>query len=282
MIKEAACAKINLFLEVLGRQADGYHHLQSLMIFADVGEWVSAEKSGSMSLSLSGPQAQFLNAQDPSNLVLRAAYAFQAAAQAEGGVRLHLHKVMPVASGIGGGSADAAAALRALNALYETPCDEQTLLTIADTLGADVPACLMSKAVTLNGASAQLHPAQLSFQPQILLVNPGVGVETARVFHALNAPPVGTVCHSMPTRWTLDDVRRRRNDLAAPATTICPEITLVLEALQACEGVQMARMSGSGATCFALFETHEEAVSAAQKLREGYSDWWVAAGQFSV
>lgn len=274
-VEEEARAKVNLYLHVLGRRADGYHDLDSLAVFAPAADRLSFAPAPALSLRLSGPFGAALAA-EPDNLVLRAARAAAEAAGCAPAVAITLEKNLPVASGIGGGSADAAATLRALGRWWGL--DAPTLHRLAARLGADVPVCLASHPARLQGTGTELAPAPALPPFGLLLVNPGVAVPTGRIFGALAAPSGEPA--SLPPAW--DDARamaadlaRLRNDLEAPALRFAPVIGEVLEALRALPGVLLARMSGSGATCFGLFATQEEARAAAPRLTG--RGWWVAA-----
>ena len=275
---EAAPAKINLALHVTGRRADGYHLLDSLVVFAGAHDRLAVEPATTLSLTLDGPFAEGLTA-EADNLVLRAARALAARYGVEPAARLHLQKCLPVASGIGGGSSDAAAALRALSALWglsPTPVD---LRAIAAGLGADVPVCLHPVPQRMAGIGDVLLPAPAMPDCGILLVNPGIALATAAVFEARSgafSPPL-----ALPPRWRdassmADDLSRLRNDLEAPAIALCPVLDEVLAALRQLPACLFARMSGSGATCFALFPTPGQANAAARQLAR--SAWWSWAG----
>lgn len=280
MIREPAFAKVNLFLEVAGKLPNGYHHLQSVMVFADVGEWVSVAPASSSQFDISGPQSHGLDASAPGNLVLKAFSAFQQACGARDPYKIELHKTLPVSSGIGGGSADAAAVLRALNRLQKDPLPFHQLLKIAATLGSDVPACLGSEPVALNGAGKELHPAAVAGCKHGILVNPGEAVSTPAVFNALAAPALSAIPVLPQAVWTLEGLRQRRNDLRLPAAAICPAINDVLAFLHQLPGVLLAQMSGSGATCWALFDTASDAASASNAVLTARTDWWCTQVRF--
>lgn len=280
-IREPALAKINLFLEVLGKRADGYHHLRSLMVFCDVGEYVEVSLSNCadapVTLRLHGPMAKSLRAQ-ADNLVTRAAQAFMGAAHLQTSIVIDLYKVMPVSSGIGGGSADAAATLRALNVLFERPLSEQQLLKLSADLGADVPACFLNRPVLLDGVGPELtQVAMFADWPFVVLVNPGYAVSTPAVFGALGAAPMGTVPSNLPTSWTTKACLTRNNHLEPPAIASCPAIQSCLNILKDQEGAQFVRMSGSGATCFGLFGTKHHAEQASNSIQRENRNWWVCA-----
>lgn len=280
MIREPAFAKVNLFLEVVGRLPSGYHHLQSLMVFADVGEWVSVSAAPAWSFEMSGPQAAVLSGDSNANLAVKAARAFNDAGGFDQAYALHLHKVMPVSSGIGGGSADAAAVLRAVNQLHGKPLKQDALLQIGTALGADVPACILSRPVLLDGPDAQLRPAAVRGCQHAVLVNPREGVSTPQVFKALNAPLIGDVPALQATSWSLEDIAKRRNDLRPPAQRICSAIGDALACLESIPNARFAQMSGSGATCFALFDHATQAATALERIQAEYPQWWSVRAAF--
>jgi 4-diphosphocytidyl-2-C-methyl-D-erythritol kinase len=268
---EFAPAKVNLFLHVLGRREDGYHLLDSLAVFAGVGDRLTAEPAASLSLAITGPFGAGLSA-GADNLVLRAARALGPA-----GARLVLDKHLPVASGIGGGSADAAATLRLLARLRGLDVPMEAL---ALSLGADVPVCLARRPARMGGIGEALAPAPALPECGLLLVNPGVAVATADVFRArtgrFSAPAV------LPAFWPnaeamAADLRAATvNDLQAPALALCPPIGAVLAAIEAAGDCLLARMSGSGATCFGLYR--DAAAAEAARARLPARGWWSWAG----
>jgi 4-diphosphocytidyl-2-C-methyl-D-erythritol kinase len=276
-IEEAASAKVNLFLHVGMRRADGFHPLQSLAVFTGASDALRAEASAQLSLTLDGPFAAGLRAEDD-NLVLRAARALAAHAGVAAGATLTLTKNLPVASGIGGGSADAAAALRALKQLWRLEIQDAALLEIAANLGSDVPVCVPSIAATMEGRGEILTPVPVPRLP-MLLVNPGVAVPTCDVFAALKTRSgTGT---ALPRGFVdaaalLQFLAATRNDLEAPARALQPVIGEVLDRLAALPGVRLARMSGSGATCFALFKDDAACASGGAALKIVRPDWWIA------
>lgn len=267
MIAEPARAKLNLALHVRSRRPDGYHELETLFAFVEYADLVRVGRSNETRLALSGPFAGALAAEGD-NLVLRAARRF---GEAFGGGDwfIELEKHLPVASGIGGGSADAAATLRALARLRGVDLRHPRLFEIADALGSDVPACLFGMTAIGRGRGEQLEAiAGLPGTPA-LLVNPGVGVSTAQVFARWDGMDRGPIGEGA----LLDVAKAGRNDLEAPARAVAPVIGEVLEALAAQRGVLLSRMSGSGATCFALFETVEARAAAAGVMPPA---WWCA------
>lgn len=275
-----ARAKINLFLHVGDKRADGYHALESLVVFADAGDTLLFEEGDDvLSLALDGPFAQGLQA-EPDNLILRAARGLAKKAGVAPQAHIDLVKNLPVASGIGGGSADAAAALRGLVKLWDIDIGETELHAIAETLGSDVPVCLASRAAWMEGRGERVTPANDVPELPALLVNPGVAVPTGPVFAALKERrgtggerPGGWKSAGDLVGW----LGRMSNDLEAPARILAPEVGTVLDSLRACHNLGLARMSGSGATCFGLF-TDQRAVDAAEaKIRAHHPDWWVVA-----
>lgn len=279
-----ARAKINLTLKVIGRRADGYHELESLVAFAGVGDTLTLEPGPELGLTIGGPRGEGL-AVDDSNLVLRAARAL---AEEIGPLRsghFHLVKRLPVASGIGGGSADAAGALRLLARLNGLAPDDPALFRAAAKLGADVPVCVESRARIMTGIGERLGPP-LPLPPLFaLLVNPGVPVETVAVFRelGLQAGEAGLgagisaslVPDTMP--GLIAALATSGNDLEAPALRVAPVIDAVLAALRCQPGCRLARMSGSGATCFALFDDCRANAAAGRALAQAQSGWWVKA-----
>ncbi len=268
MFAEAAPAKINLSLHVTGRRADGYHLLDSLVVFAGAQDVVRAAPAADLTLSVSGPFAGALTG-DADNLVLRAARALAAAAGTAAGAALHLEKNLPVASGIGGGSADAAATLRVLARLWGMHLPAGRMRAIAADLGADVPVCLNPRARVMSGIGEVLSSAPALPQCGILLANPGEALATPAVFRSrtgpFSAPP------AWPRGWTdaaalAASLAKAANDLQAPAISLCPAIGTLLALLEAQPEALLARMSGSGATCFALFATPGAAAKAAAAL----------------
>lgn len=275
---EVAFAKINLALHVRHRQADGYHALETLFAFAEDGDILSAVPADTLSLALTGPFAEALAGGDPSdNLVLRAADALRIAFGIEAGAALRLDKRLPVASGIGGGSADAAAALRLLTRMWGISPEEKGVAAIAARLGADVPACLASSTARGEARGDVLVPITMSDLAglPLLLVNPGISLSTSAVFGAWDGEDRGALGGGDPLRAALAG----RNDLEAPACGLVPAIGAVMNCLQAAHGVRLARMSGSGATCFAIFENAATRDVAASVIAMEQPGWWQLASR---
>jgi 4-diphosphocytidyl-2-C-methyl-D-erythritol kinase len=262
-VTEFAAAKINLTLRVGVARPDGYHPLDSLVVFAEWGDEVRVRPAVGLMLSMSGEPSRQLDA-DSSNLVVRAARALQQAAGVEAGALVHLHKEIPVEAGLGGGSADAAATLRALNRLWNLDWSLDRLAQLGMTLGADVPACVYSSPLRMRGIGEwiEVMPAFPAFPA--VIINPGIPLSTGAVFAAFDAthPPQleeQAPCGDDFMQWLADEP----NDLEAAAIPIAPAIAQGLESLRASDGVVLARMSGSGASCFALCESDEVAARVA-------------------
>jgi len=279
----SAPAKLNLYLHVVGRRADGYHLLDSLVAFAAPADEIIAEAAPSLSLTLRGPYAAALGDAPSDNLVWRAAERLAAAAGRPPAAALTLTKNLPVASGIGGGSSDAAATLKALAALWRLEPGTVDLAAIAQTLGADVPVCLGARAAWLGGIGEMVEPAPGLPPIAALLVNPGTALSTPAVFKARRGAFSAPARFAMPADATALAVllAQRRNDLTNAAIALVPVIGEVLDRLASLEGALLARMSGSGATCFALFAAADAAAAAAARLSAEQPGWWVAAGRLS-
>ena len=275
MLTEAAPAKLNLFLHVLGRRADGYHLLDSLAVFAAAADRLHAAPADTLTLSVTGPHGAAL-ADEADNLVLRAARALAEAAGITAGAALTLEKHLPVASGIGGGSADAAAALRLLARLWNLHPAPADLAAIAARLGADVPVCLTTTPSRMGGVGEVLTAPPMLPRFGLALVNPGLPVATADVFRARQGPfsDPAPLPDAFPDAATLAGflAAHTRNDLEPPARALCLAIGAVLAALAATPGCLLARMSGSGATCFGLFASPEAAIAPTNP------GWWSWAG----
>jgi 4-diphosphocytidyl-2-C-methyl-D-erythritol kinase len=274
---EPAPAKVNLSLLVTGRRPDGYHLLDSLVVFGPAADMVHGQAAPGLSLRLEGPFATGLQA-EPNNLVLRAARALADWAGRPARAALVLEKHLPVASGIGGGSADAAATLRLLCRLWEVDPGEGPLAEIALGLGADVPVCLASRPARMSGIGEMLSPLPTLPPCGLLLTNPGIAVATSDVFRARVGPfsPAMTEPPSWPDAASLAAILTGlNNDLEAAAMAVSPAIGPVLAVLRGLPGCLLARMSGSGATCFALFADPAQAGQGACLLP---SEWWRSAG----
>lgn len=269
---EHAPAKVNLTLHVTGRRSDGYHLLDSLVVFTEFGDCVSVARRQGLSLALSGPEAGSLGV-GPDNLVWQAARLVGAADMA-----LLLDKHLPVASGIGGGSSDAAACLRLLTRLSGKSLPPQQALL---SLGADIPVCLAARFSRMQGIGDVVIPIPQCPELWLVLVNPRIAVSTPSVFRALSHvknPPMPEILPDWRDAGSLIDwLRLQRNDLQGPACALVPEIAQVLSVLDSVEGCGLSRMSGSGATCFGLFARESDARKAASEIAQEYPQWWTVA-----
>ena len=289
---EEGRAKVNLTLRVVGRRVDGYHDLESVVAFADCADRLTLTPGPALALKTIGPLAGDCG-DTPDNLVLKAAQLLGERVPDLKLGEFTLDKVLPVAAGIGGGSADAAAALRLLARANGLANDDPRLVEVAKLTGADVPVCLASRACVMTGVGETLLPLSLPKMPCVL-ANPRVPVATGEVFAALGLRSgellVGFTDVIRATAWpeagaSIEDwvevLAENSNDLEAPALRIAPVIGEVLSALNATNGAWLARMSGSGATCFAIYENTPEAQRAAQKIQLDHPQWWVHAGVLS-
>jgi len=280
---EPAPAKVNLTLRVFGRRSDGYHEIESLVAFARCGDTLCLSPGGELTLTVDGPSAKLAGA-SADNLVLKAARALAARIS---GIRLgafHLTKQLPVAAGLGGGSADAAAALRLIARANDLAAGDPRLYEAARATGADVPVCLDPHGRMMRGIGEVLS-APLDLPPlHAVLVNPGAALATKAVFagwtpHATRPVALEPAALAKLTsrEALLEFLKTQSNDLEGPAVTLAPVIASVLAALRTLPGCGLARMSGSGSTCFALFSSAAEAAAAEKTLRGKYPDWWVSA-----
>ncbi|MDB5540662.1 MAG: 4-diphosphocytidyl-2-C-methyl-D-erythritol kinase [Devosia sp.] len=279
---EAAPAKVNLALHITGRRPDGYHELESLVVFVDVADEVTARPAKADRFRVTGPFAAAAGNGD-SNLVMRAVKAFRKRwpDRLPDGLDIALTKNLPVAAGIGGGSADAAAMLRLLAAIGEGEFRLAELRTLALSLGADVPACLMSRPCEVRGVGEIVHALQSFPDTHLVLVNPLIPVVTADVFRRLELrdnPPMPALPQPLtrPAQLGLW-LAETRNDLEAPAIALVPAIGDLLHHMRVLDGCALARMSGSGGTVFGLFGSTTQAHQAAHEMRAKYPQYWVAA-----
>lgn len=267
-VKAFAPAKINLALHVTGQRKDGYHLLDSFVVFADVGDWIGARDGYGETLSVSGAESKAVPT-DTRNSVLQAARFLH-----QTNLALTLEKNLPTAAGIGGGTADAAAAINAICTLRKQDIPNNVL-----PLGADVPVCMKGVATRVSGIGEVLSPIKSLPQIACVLVNPRVGVSTPEVFSLLKSKdndPMPAIIPNFATAKSLANwLAQQRNDLESPAIRIAPEIGDVLNVLHARKDQLLARMSGSGATCFALFETITQAREAAAEISKNHPEWWV-------
>jgi 4-diphosphocytidyl-2-C-methyl-D-erythritol kinase len=277
-----APAKLNLYLHVVGRRADGYHLIDSLVAFADIGDSIAVSQADRLSLAARGAFAGDLGGDPRQNLIWRAAESLAKQLGRAPGAAIDLEKNLPVASGIGGGSSDAATALLALCELWGVRLAPEKLMDLAAELGADVPVCLTHRASWMGGIGERVEPAPALPPAAVVLVNPRQPLATRQVFAAIK-PPYGQPARfsaaprSVPELANL--LAERRNDLTATAQAQMPVIGDMLKRLSECDGVLLARMSGSGATCFGLCENEFAAQATADRLRRSNPDWWVASGR---
>ncbi len=270
---EIACAKINLALHVRKRLANGYHDIETVFAFLDHGDLLSVEPRDEITLSITGPFAKCLS--DKDNLVLDAARLLAAQTGKAVGASISLDKRLPVASGIGGGSADAAATLRLLNRYWDAGLSLSELAELSAPLGADVPACVVNRTCTGKGIGQDLAPLDNGALAgySVLLVNPLVPVSTASIFRDWDGFDQG----ALPAGSLLDILLSGRNDLQGPAERLAPAISDILSNLNE-TGALVSRMSGSGATCFALYETERQAEDAKKMISAELPDSWTMIG----
>lgn len=279
-VRVFAPAKINLTLEVGRPREDGMHPLQSVVAFADVGDLIEAEPGEGVSLAITGGFADQLSEGDPENLVLRAARALADAANVPPNAKLTLQKDLPIASGVGGGSSDAAATLRALAVLWDLQGAEEVLQEIARTLGADVPVCFAGAPAWMTGLGEIWTP--ISAPPfAAVLVNPLKELSTPLVYREFDRLKLGgDFAASAAPRWrdhgeAITTIAATGNALTAAAQSLVPEIGIIIEILRNDARVQHAAMSGSGATCFGLVDDLNIAEHLAVELRAAHPDWWI-------
>jgi 4-diphosphocytidyl-2-C-methyl-D-erythritol kinase len=284
---EKAPAKINLTLRVIGRRADGYHEIESLVVFAALGDALRFVPARALTLAISGPTAA-ASGIVAENLVLKAARNLADRVDGLELGRFELSKRLPVAAGLGGGSADAAAALRMLARTNQMTLDDPRLMQAARATGADVPVCLDPRPRMMRGIGDVLSEPLDVPRLAAILVNPGVAIATKDVFGLLELEPgsaqprqARVACGRERTAF-LATLANGRNDLEAPAISIAPAIADVLAVLRQVPGCRLARMSGSGATCFGLFDTQRAAAAAARTLRSEYPSWWVRATVLAI
>ncbi|WP_421983551.1 4-(cytidine 5'-diphospho)-2-C-methyl-D-erythritol kinase [Roseibium sp.] len=282
---ELARAKVNLALHITGQRADGYHLLESLVVFPQIGDRLSVVTSETLELVVEGPFAHDLQGPTDENLVVKAARLFADAAGLDPlNLKMTLSKRLPVASGIGGGSSDAATALRLLEDHTGIYLDDDRLKSIALQLGADVPVCLSVQPQLMRGIGGEVSPAPQMPKCGMVLVNPRLGVSTPEVFKALQNRKNPTLPRFPDSFESLSNLTGFltlcRNDLQQPAIAICPEIGDILQALTAEDDIVFARMSGSGATVFGLCETGRE-MEMERSLRKRRPDWWIASGRLA-
>lgn len=278
-VQLTARAKINLALHVTGQRDDGYHLLDTLVTFAEHGDTLSFEPADQLSLTIGGPEGAALHADD-SNLILKAAHAVRDhVGRPSLGAAIHLSKNLPIASGIGGGSADAATTILGLCRLWKLQIDEPDLMQLGLSLGADIPMCLAGVSARVTGIGESVEP--MPVKPlNLVLANPRVEVSTPEVFRDLTTkknPRLGDLSRyeDRSDRFWINYLMHQRNDLQSVAVEIAPQIADCLAAMEAQPDCMLARMSGSGATCFGIFENPGEAAYAAHELRNQNRNWWV-------
>lgn len=279
-VVESAPAKINLYLHVNHRRDDGYHDLDSLVVFTEFGDTVGLSPAPSLELLRKGSFAALLPDNLEDDLCLRAARELAAQFGQKASVRISLEKNIPVAAGLGGGSADAAAVLRGLCRLWFIDPANPKVVDIATGLGADVPVCLLGDAALIRGVGDIVEPVEAAARLNLLLVNPNQPLSTASVFRAWAQSAEETAPRDEPVSDIgnyefLAGLAQTRNDLMAAAIGLCPVIDDVLSDLSGLPGCQLARMSGSGPTCFAMFETADACAQGALRLTERRPGWWV-------
>jgi len=276
-----APAKVNLFLHIIGRREDGFHLLESLFAFADFGDKITVKRSNKLSFRVAGPFADICEkagCEGKGNLVYKAAESILPHSKGQG-ADITLEKNLPLSSGLGGGSSDAAATLRALQLLWKVEIEEQDLFKAAFELGSDVPACLLGKPCFVAGVGEAISPLE-KFEPLFaVLVNPLRPLATPMVFRTLknSRRPFSTPL-ALSGKYREDQAKllqTTHNDLQGPAIALCHDIARVLGALEGCEGAYLSRMSGSGATCFALFRKRADSEKAAAWLAREHPTWWV-------
>jgi len=281
-ITEHAPAKLNLFLHVTGKRWDGYHLLESLVVFTEFGDTLECYPDDTLSLDITGEFSDRIAA-DGNNSILKAARALKEKTGCRQGARIALRKRIPVAAGLGGGSGDAAAALRALPRLWKLKVDTVTLQSIARGLGSDVSVCLGAKPAMVKGTGEQVTPVVFPVQAWVVLVNPLIPVPTAEVFRRFSGG--FDIAHALDPidsfTSLICEMSERRNALTVAAVSLCPAIADALSALRETKDCQLARMTGSGATCFGLYEKEAQAKAAVSQLQSAFPGWWVAMTAFA-
>ncbi len=276
-----APAKINLYLHITGRRADGYHELDSLVGFTAHGDVIQVRKHKKLCLKIHGPFGSSLQANDD-NLIVRAARALARETGYQGGAHITVKKNLPVSSGIGGGSADAAATLKALNLLWETGLADEDLAALGLRLGADIPVCILGKVARMSGMGEAVSKLESLPPLGVLLVNPGIPISTHRVFqtHQGNFSPRVELQEIGDAEVLYEFLACQKNDLQDLAIQIVPAIREALEILSAETGCRLVRLSGSGATCFGLFDNESLAKASGRAISRHYPNWWVQPTHF--
>ncbi len=282
-----APAKINLFLHITGKRRDGYHLLDSLVAFADIGDTITIEPSAHFSLHITGPFARhFENSDKPeyidgSNLITRTVKSLSQVTKHPTNIKITLDKHLPLASGLGGGSSDAATVLWGLMQLWNIDKNSDYLLPLMLQLGADVPVCLDCSPTLMRGIGDELLPAPIMPEVPIILINPMRPCPTSDIFLRYNkefSAKTALPDHLTPIEHFIDILKHHSNDLYMPAVAVLPDIKNVINALETQNGCLLARMSGSGASCFGLFDTIENAEQTAIAIQTENPDWWIKTG----
>src|SRR3990167_427520 len=288
-MKITAPAKLNLFLHITGQRDNGYHLLESLFAFTDLGDVISIEPAATLSLTIEGPFAATITSEPvEKNLVYRAALLLQKKQAITQGAHIVLTKQIPVGAGLGGGSADAAAILKGLNQFWHLNLSIETLCEMGLSLGADIPACLVGQPAIVSGIGEIIEPIVLPPTPlPILLINPNYPLSTQSVFHEYKTSRTAfTTSKKHTTLFTdsstlLDYLSKNRNDLEPAATALYPDIQTLLDTLRQQSGCKLARMSGSGATCFSFFQEIAFAETAIQTLKTLFPSHWMELSHFA-
>jgi 4-diphosphocytidyl-2-C-methyl-D-erythritol kinase len=279
-LRFTAYAKLNLFLHITGKRSDGYHFLESLTSFTEFGDHIDVSESDTLSLEVVGPFAQLLPTAQDDNLVMRAAQGLQHITGCGKGARIILHKHIPVGAGLGGGSADAAALLRGLAVLWQVPFGDAEGLALAQQLGSDVAACLVNRPAWVTGTGEKVQSVTIRSGAWVVLANPRLPLLTADVYRKFTGPyaDISAAPTSLLSLEALTELmRQRHNALEAPATALLPVIRDIVSTLSASPHCAMARMSGSGATCFGLYRDAPAAQEAARQIQLAHPQWWVQA-----
>lgn len=274
-----APAKINLFLHITGKRPDGYHLLQSVVVFANVGDRLTFTRHDSLFIDVAGPFAGDVCA-PRDNLIYKAAQALGENYKTAPTGQILLEKNLPVASGMGGGSSDAATTLKGLAQLWGLPEEFDRMQKIAATLGADVPACLVRRPVWMEGVGEKMMRLPDIPDMHMVLVTPAVATPTPEVFRQFRgkfSPPIQFIGRRKTMGEWIADLKLYRNDLTDAAIAVSPEIKTALQSIADTPGCQIARLSGSGATCFGIYETPTAAHAAVNKLRQQHPEWWITA-----
>ena len=279
-----APAKLNLYLHIISRRQDGFHNLDSLVAFASISDYVEALPDVDLKLIITGPFAGELGPIE-GNLVLRAAQALQKIGRVYNGAKLILTKNLPVAAGMGGGSSNAAATLRALVRLWDLECSHEELNSIALTLGADVPICLYGRAAFVSGIGERIRPAPVLPSANLVIINPRIRISTPAVFKARQgrfSRPVREPVRFDSIENLANQLAQNCNDLTQPAILIEPAIKAVLAALESASDCLLSRMSGSGGSCFGVFEKECQAAKAAADIAKQHPEWWIKTAKLTM